>query len=254
MDDRKALRFALVLVAVIGAFQFYASFLQAASPEGFPRMGFPREPIARTAALERVDEVYRAIDAATDDPALRDELRRRCRTESWCNWYGVTDVHAGDASLGRKRWRKAVARGLLDPEACEVHELGETREEWVWWSTVGAFGTVSSYVIRHRGECADPHDMVDPFVAADLAVAHAGVLCRRYKACTCPKRARWWAGPGLWDRRSPLDRMTRTVRQCGEQPESDVAVAYVMTPWWYFNEGLKGCTRLVAMIREIALA
>ncbi len=99
-----------------------------------PRMGAPREPVARAAAQARVDEVYAAIDAATDDQALRAELRRRCKTEAWCNWYGRQGIHRGDASLGRKRWKRAVARGILDPSNCEAHQLGD---EPSWWSTVG---------------------------------------------------------------------------------------------------------------------
>jgi hypothetical protein len=175
----------------------------------------------RAAAQARVNAVYDAIDRATDDLEMRAELRRRCKIESWCNWYRVKAVHQGDSSLGRKRWRRAVDRGLLDPDSCPEHELGETRDEWAWWSTVGSFGNVSSYVVRFEGKCVHPREMADPKVAARLAVAHAKLLCRRHKACSCPARARWWAGPGRWDRWWPSKRLARTERVCGPQGWSD---------------------------------
>lgn len=176
-------------------------------------MGAPRDPQARAAAEARVAEVYAAIEAATDDPALQAELRRRCRTESWCNWYGELAIHDGDASLGRVRWKRAVARGLLRPDECEAHQLGDDPR---WWSTVGAFGTVAAYVVRHAGPCVGPKVLADPDTAAELAVAHTEVLCRRHHACTCPARARWWAGPGRWDRRSPWRNLAAVRIHCGD--------------------------------------
>lgn len=182
----------------------------------FPVGMYPPQD-GREAAGERVAEVYAAIDAATDDPDLRSELRAICKRESWCNWYRRKAVHAADASLGRKRWRKAVDRGLLDPERCEAHRLGGP-DEWGWWSTVGAFGAVSAYVVRHVGECVSPRELVDPKLAVRAVIGHMDVLCRRHKACTCEARARWWAGPGRWDARSPITNIRKLEHVCGDQP------------------------------------
>lgn len=214
MRERLILRFILLALAVLAASQLYARTSHAAVA-GFERMGAPRDPDARAAAEARVLEVYDAIDQATDDPEIRRWMRWRCKRESWCNWYGEAEVHKGDASLGRQRWRRAKAKGLIHPETCEEHQLGEERG---WWSTVGPFGNVSAYVIRHAGECVSPRAMVDPYVAADLAVAHLGVLCRRHGACTCEGWARWWAGPGRWAQRDRLDRLHVLVSQCGPVP------------------------------------
>lgn len=228
--ERIIVRLILLMMAILATCQIWTCTAHAAVP-GFRNMGYPSSPAERAAAEARVLEVYAAIDAATDDPVLRSELRQRCKSESWCNWYAVKGVHDDDASLGRTRWRRATERGLIDPERCDAHRLGDDRDAWGWWSTVGAFGTVSAFVIRHAGECVGPREMVDPFVAARLAVAHAGVLCRRQRACTCEERARWWAGPGRWDNRSHLHRLRSVTFYCGDVPPYRWTAALVFDAW-----------------------
>lgn len=232
--ERLLVRLILFAMVVLATCQIWTCNANAAVP-GFRRMGYPISPEKRAAAEARVLEVYAAIDAATDDPELRSELRRRCKSESWCNWYAVKAIHDDDASLGRVRWRRAAERGLIDHEHCEAHQLGE-RGEWGWWSTVGAFGTVSAFVIRHAGECVSPQAMADPFVAARLAVAHAQVLCRRQNACTCEARARWWAGPGRWDKRTRLHQLRSVTFYCGPEPSYRWTVALVLDAWDLLQE------------------
>jgi len=207
-----------------------------------PTMGAPREPAARARAQARVDDVYAAIDAATEDPDMRAWLRRRCATESWCNWYGQVTVHPRDASRGRARWQSAVDRGLLDPDGCAEHQLGDP----AWWSTVGAFGTAAAYVVRHLGPCVGPRALVDPAMAARAAVAHAEVLCRRYEACSCWGWARWWAGPGRWSQRFPSDRIGALERQCGELGAWDRTQVWAATPDYVLRTTSRRAEQLVA--------
>lgn len=169
---------------------------------------------ARASSTARVEAVHRAIDAATTNPEWRAELRRVCQRESWCNKFGVTRVHEVDASLGESRWRRARERGMVNPDRCHHHELGDGRR----WSTRGAFGMSAAYVVRFVAECASPSTLDDPRLAARAAVGWMRKLCTKYGACTCRDRARWWAGPGVWDLRSPVKQLAAEQRQCGAQP------------------------------------
>lgn len=180
-------------------------------PPGLPNYTHPTDPREREAALERAWEVYAAIDAATQDKELRAELRRICRRESACNWIGLVTYHEGDAAGGRDRWRAAVARGLLRPDECEAHQLGEAAR----WTTYGAFGVASAWTVRYLGECVGPSALDDPRAAAHATVAWMKSLCRRHKACDCEGRVKWWVGPGIWEERSRLGQLDSVQRQCG---------------------------------------
>lgn len=204
-------------------------------PPGLPNYTHPVAAADRVDARERAWEVYDAIDAATSDPELRIELRRICKRESMCNWIRPVKLHRGETrSMGRKRWKKAVKRGLLHPETCEHHKLGD---DPAVWTVNGAFGTATAYVLRHVGECEPPESMYDPYAAARAAVGHMEVLCRRHKACDCQSRVRWWAGPGVWAGRTERHKMRSTTRQCGEQPAFDWIAAYVMDAYNFVTVG-----------------
>lgn len=179
-------------------------------PPGLPNYTLPTDPREREAATDRAWEVYEAIDAATQDKALRSELRRICRRESACNWIGLVTYHEGDAEGGLARWRAAVARGLLRPDECEAHRLGEPAR----WTSYGAFGVASAWTVRYLGKCVGPSALDDPRAAARATVAWMNTLCRRHKACDCEGRVKWWVGPGIWEARSNLGRLGSVERQC----------------------------------------
>lgn len=183
-------------------------------PPGLPVYTHPTDPSAREEAKARVWEVYRAIDEATPDPQRRMEMRRICRRESACNWIGIVGVHEGDARGGAKRWRKAVSRGLLEPDVCPEHDLGDGAR----WSTSGVFGVASAWVVHSIGECVAPEVLADPFVAARATSMWMDTLCRRHQACDCEGRVRWWVGPGVWAKRSSLANLDTIEGQCGERP------------------------------------
>lgn len=159
-------------------------------------------------------EVYAAIDAATDNPSLRRELRRICQRESACNFARRVGVQEIDAWAGRVRWTRAAHRGLLDPTRCVVHGLGEPER----WSTRGAFGIAAAYAVRYIGNCIAPEALDDPWIAAVAAVSHARKLCAKYNACSCADRTRWWIGPGIWAAMDPLEREESIRRQCSGDP------------------------------------
>lgn len=222
MNERIALRIVLFIIALLGMGQAVAH--AESRPPGLPNYTHPTDPAARTLAAERAWEVYKAIDAATPDPNLRQELRRVCRRESACNWMSETRHHEGDAAGGRLRWRKAVKRGLLDPDSCPEHQLGNPAR----WTSYGPFGVASAWTVHYLGECVGPSALDDPYVAAEAAVQWIGTLCRRHRACTCSERVKWWAGPGIWAERFHFQKLAAIERQCGTLPAERWAVAFIV--------------------------
>lgn len=196
--------------------------LLMARPPGLPNYTHPLAPSDRAAAVARAWEVYRAIDEATPDPDLRQELRRICRRESKCNWDGITRWHAADGGGGRARWRAAVARGLLDPERCPAHELGDARR----WTSYGPLGIAAAWTVRFAGACEGPEALDDPRVAMRAAVGWIGSLCRLRGACSCEERTRWWVGPLLFDARWRWQQLASVEGQCGE------------LPWWRWADAV----------------
>lgn len=200
------------------------------------------------AAVDRVEEVYEAIDLATDDPELRIELRRVCKRESWCNRWETVDQHEADAWAGRSMWRRAVAKGWLEPARCEAHKLGDTPGVW---APTGAFGQSPAYGLRfiaEDGECLGPGSLASPYAAARAAVGLVEHLCDRLDACTCADRARWWAGPGVWRRRSPIRNLAALSSQCGPPAPGTYARALVAQPiWWLARAAERGADALVLL-------
>jgi hypothetical protein len=204
-----------------------ALVLAVARPPGLPNYTHPTNPVEREAAASRAWKVLHAIEDATDDQELRDELWRVCRRESACNWIGVTTYHRIDARGGRARWRRAVASGALDPARCPEHEMGDPAR----WTSYGAFGVASAWTVRYVGDCVSPAELGDPRVAAKAAVAWVDTLCRKYDACDCESRTRWWVGPGVWSGRSERERLASIERQCGERPLWRWGLAWLLDVW-----------------------
>lgn len=167
----------------------------------------------RDEAVDRVTEVYAAIDMATEDLELAGELRAVCHRESWCNAFSIVGQHGVDAHvwLGRKRWDGAVSKGILRPDECPEHALGDDPSRWSTW---GVFGQTATAVGQLEG-CLGPEAMSDPLVAAQAAVATSERLCTQLDLCTCEDRVAWWSGIGRWPHRSPWSRMHKATRICG---------------------------------------
>lgn len=165
-------------------------------------------------ARERVNEVYTAIDAATENPEWRAELRRLCKRESWCNRWSRVGLHACDAqpARGRNFWGGSVQRGKLRPEECPEHELGDPKR----WNTMGAFGQAGTGVWMLDG-CHAPEEMEDPNVAADVAVHTFERMCAK-GWCECTDHARVWAGVGRWRSWPETRKLRSSVGLCGARP------------------------------------
>lgn len=169
-------------------------------------------------ATERVERVYAAIDAATDDPNLRVELRNVCARESFCGAFGDPEIHElkSRPEWARKtgaRWHASgVRKGHLDPLECPEHDLGDEPADWY---NRGHFALVASSAFRYFDECLPPSALDDPFISAKAYVANADRLCREQRRCTCEERAPVFFGLGLWNKRTPWRKMTTLARQCG---------------------------------------
>lgn len=171
-------------------------------------------------AEERVAEVYAAIDAATEDPDLRQEMRNVCARESWCNAFSPPSIHELESrpawvrKTGEKWWRGAVRKGHVVPDACPEHELGDPAR----WYNRGVFALVPGGALRYFEECLPPEAIDDPRVSAIAYVANAERLCEEQRRCTCEQRAPVFFGVGLWKRRRPWRRVVTMARQCGPRP------------------------------------
>lgn len=153
--------------------------------------GLPREARVQIRAAARRYELT---------PAHQAELGRICRRESWCREMGP---HAVDAHLGARQWRRAVRVGRLTPSSCPHHEL-----ERGGWGTRGPMGLVAAY---HLEGCR-PASVLDTFAGGIDAAARK---VHGLRDAPCWARARLWAGPRAWDRRTVRRRYANVRRQCG---------------------------------------
>lgn len=123
---------------------------------------------------------------AVGDPSLADDLVRICRRESRCEAIGI---HARDARFGRRAWKKAVSKGLLDPATCEHHRRGEPSR----WATRGAWGTMAAYTLPYLGGCLPPEILDVPIVGAMAAA----LRLKAAKKTRVPALSRWAGRKGI---------------------------------------------------------
>lgn len=180
----------------------------------------------------RVAEAFDAIDAATDDPGLRIELRRICWREGFCNRDHHVGIHRRDSQSAMwasgAAWHRSHDRGDLNPDACEAHRLEGDEDGAQAWAPRGMFGQSPVWTVAaawRQGECIGPWAHDDPYEAARLVVMRIQDLCDRKGYCTCEERTSVWAGVGRWKDRTHLHRMRSIERQCGEQPSEAWALA-----------------------------
>jgi hypothetical protein len=100
-------------------------------------------------------------------------------------------VHVGHARrvAGGVFWRKAVAAGLLRPEACAAHQ---STDGGAGWGIRGPHGLAAAYSVHALGECVAPEAVDVPILSAVAAVRRLAVLERRYGLRTPAERARAW--------------------------------------------------------------
>lgn len=156
--------------------------------------------------------------------------------------------HPGDSAGGRARWKAAVAKGMLRPEECPAHALGDAAR----WTSYGPFGVASAWTVSHLGRCVGPEALDTPRAAAQAAVAWAGSLCRRYGACTCEDRTMWWVGPGVWADRSRLAQIASIERQCGELPWWRWTAAAAVDVVMAYGAALEQAASISALMRVIS--
>jgi hypothetical protein len=104
-----------------------------------------------------------------------------CQRESRCRPVGI---HEQDAWAGRRAYRKAVARGWLDPAGCIFHHGSPER-----FSTRGGTGQIAAYALRFIDGCWPPEILDIPAVDALAARRRAAS-----EACDAHPRCRSWRG------------------------------------------------------------
>lgn len=69
-------------------------------------------------------------------------------------------------SVGARAWARAVQRGLLRPDQCPLHQLGDASG----WSTRGPWGLVAAYSVPYLPGCWPPWALDVPVVSAWVAL------------------------------------------------------------------------------------
>lgn len=156
--------------------------------------------------------VVAADDVPARDPGLVDELKRICARESWCSRYRRQSSHPRDRWSGERFHKGAVRRGRLHPDECPEHKLDPAEQ----WAPGGNFGVSPALFVGDLGECVGTELVGDPNFDTRGVLAWIDRLDRKRLAQNCPARARRWAGPGRWDKRSHTYNLRKAVRACGE--------------------------------------
>lgn len=158
-----------------------------------------------TCAEVPVRELVWMASVAIERPDLGPVLARVAIRESKLD--PETHVHAGDSWASHRVWKRAVVRGLLDPE-CQPDGDG--------WSTRGVLGLMAAYSLRYvpELECAAPEVLDHPGVSAVAAARRAA------EAGDCEDVAAEWAGRKRWQERSWLKRWRKAWWVCGGMPPS----------------------------------
>jgi hypothetical protein len=120
-------------------------------------------------------------------PGLESELVAICKRESKCK--RAISIHRGDAMHHGRVWRRAVARGWLQPW-CQDSREG--------WSTRGSHGLMAGYHMRYLGVPCLPAAALDvPLLSAIAAARKAARLCTAKGACDAESLRDYWHGRGF---------------------------------------------------------
>ena len=100
--------------------------------------------------------------------------------------YAGTAIHDIDAWAGKKNYKKAVARGWLDPQNCVYHRddgtpVGPGRRPYDSWSSRGPYEGMVHDKIRFLPVTCFPVELTDvPLISAIMAAEHAKEVCARH--------------------------------------------------------------------------
>lgn len=136
-------------------------------------------------------------------PEFATELVSICKRESpGHDCSRRVGLHGNDSPQAVRRfYRKAVARGWLDPDRCPAHRA-ETFEEMRRFGVHGSHGLAAAYSLRFLGiDCAAPEALDNPFLSAVAATRRAAAMCARRKACSRATRHALWMGEATARRR-----------------------------------------------------
>lgn len=176
---------------------------------------------------DAITTAYQDADPEGAHPDWEFELWKICHRETWCGRWGIPSIHAVDAHLGPRVYRRAVRRGTLNPDDCPEHRVGpEYGRTFASFSTRGGWGQIAAGTLHRMGQCTPPEALDDPYRGA------ANVLdifqdCKRWdgdpgarfrRSCTCEEHTAIWVGVGRWRYRNPLERWRSVSRQCGPTP------------------------------------
>lgn len=129
-------------------------------------------------------------------PELGPELVKICKRESpGRDCRQRVGLHLNNSPHAVARfYRKAVARGWLDPERCPEHRAA-TPEEMQRFAVRGNHGLAAAYSLRFlAAPCAPPEALDVPFLSALAATRRAQQMCAEHHACTTAERHDLWTG------------------------------------------------------------
>jgi hypothetical protein len=177
------------------------------------------DPFDPLASSRRIDELF---------PHLGGFITRLCFVESACR--RPIGVHKIDSWAGRKVYRRAMARGLLNA-TCHWHKSPEdpSAEWYAGWSTSGNHGMMTAYNVQYLGSCAPREAFAVPLLSALAAARKASGVCRGNVTCTDKRLRCHWASAeygsekcedrwGRWARH--LSMYARELKRLGRREDS----------------------------------
>lgn len=151
--------------------------------------------ILRLLTLEPREATLAAAEFA-GAPELGRELLKICKRESpGYDCRQRVGLHQNNTPRAAARfYRKAVARGWLDPEHCPEHRA-ETPDEMRRFAVRGNHGLAAAYSLRFLAtRCTPPEALDNPFLSALAAARRAQQMCAEHGACTPAERHDLWTG------------------------------------------------------------
>lgn len=129
---------------------------------------------------------------AAGSPGFAAELVSICKRESpGHDCSRRVSIHHNDPPKAvRSFYRKATARGWIDPVGCELH-AGLPMTEF---AVRGSHGLAAAYSLHYLGPCVSPAALDIPYFSAYAATMRAAAMCRKHSACDRDQRHRLWRG------------------------------------------------------------
>lgn len=122
------------------------------------------------------------------------EVTAICRVESRCRPVGLHTGHVNRRG-GEVFYRRALARGIIDPDACDAHRpviAADPAHALDRWGIRGSHGHAAAYAVRHLGPCVSPDALDIPMVSALATARRLRDLEATYRLTTASARAHAW--------------------------------------------------------------